>query len=232
MNYSICKNYALVFYGCINEFREEKHLSLLSASEVIHSIKYLRDEDKQRFIVTRILLKKLLSIYLKIDITDIQLSYGKNGKPFMSEYPDLDFNVSHTKDVFVIGLATGKKIGVDIECLDKTFNSKSLETYLFTPLERNQFNLIDNNLKKDFFIKYWTQKEAVLKALGSGLTKPMHELEIANLDKDWFIESKNIMDNYRVAIAVNGEIKGLHYISINESEFFNKQKYAISNKGN
>lgn len=226
---SFFNDYAFVFYGNINEFNNDDCLHSLSEKEVFRSKQILLDIDKQRFIITRSLLKRLISIFLKVDTKEIEIRNNKNGKPFLANYQDLQFNVSHTNNIFVIAFVNGKNIGVDIEDQNRILNISLLKDILFTPAELNIFNTIENNLKNDFIIHYWTTKESILKATGEGLSKPMNELEIANLDKNWFIESKNILDNYRVAIAIDRNVKGIKYIPLNESGLYNNLTNDFSN---
>lgn len=239
MSYCLCPDQALVFYGSIAEFNDLECLSVLSEKEITRAEKLSLEADKRRYIISRAILKGILSRFLNVDEKEIEFNYSKDGKPFLPGNHNLQFNSSHAGDAFVIGFAHNREIGVDVECLNRELNISNLQTYLFTPAEIKLFHTLDHNLRNETFVDSWTKKEAMLKATGAGLTQSMNTLDLAfiknghlDLDTgsgfpknkiDWFLESYTLMDNYRGAVAVKGNIRSVQYIRIHESEaLFNK----------
>lgn len=233
MNDFLSGDQALVFYGTVSEFQEVACLPFLSEEEITRAENYLLPFDKLRFIVSRAILKRLLSDFSGMNELEIQLEYGKNGKPSLRNNSDLQFNVSHSDQVFVIGFSLGKEIGIDVENLRRNVNVSALESFLFTPQEQELFQNMNPEKNQEVFIESWTKKEAVLKAGGDGLTKAMNLLDVAFLENkqfslntesefhadhtDWFLENFNLMDHYRGAVAVKGKLNDIQYIPINES---------------
>lgn len=233
MNDTLSGDQSLVFYGTISTFQNVDCLPFLSEEEITRAQQYLLPFDKSRYLISRVILKRLLSRFLNMDEQEIQFRYGKNGKPFLFGNSDLQFNISHSGDAFVMGFTLEKEIGIDVESLQRIPNISALESFLFTPAELKSFQRLNQNLQPEAFISSWTRKEALLKASGDGLTKAMNTLDLSSIkDKhfsietanefpenktDWFLESYSLMDNYRGAVAVKGGIDAIQYIPINES---------------
>ncbi len=236
VNYSLSGNEALVFYGDISRFSYENWLTILSEEEILRAETYHLPLDRRSYVIIRGVLKRLLSHFSGVGEKEIAFDCGKNGKLFLSSDPDLQFNLSHAGEAFVIGLTRGREIGIDMEHLDRSLNISKLEAYLFTTEELQQFHNMEHSYRQEAFINSWTRKEAILKATGDGLTQPMNTLDVA-FTKDghcllatddqfpmqktnWFLESCILMDNYRVSVAIKGQTDDLQYISANECGLF------------
>jgi 4'-phosphopantetheinyl transferase len=235
MNDSLSEDQVLVFYGNISEFDIDDCLRVLSEKEIARAEQFLVPLDKRRHLISRAILKLLLAHFSAIDVQKIAISSGKNGKPILSDQSDLQFNLSHSEEMFVIGFSRGTEIGIDIECLHRTPTISLLEPFLFTPTEQKLFRKVDESQRKAVFIQSWTRKEAFLKASGDGLTKAMNELNLAFINDEtfsldsiegmrgdqtnWFLESYTVMDHYCGAVAVKGSVKSVRYIPMNEFTF-------------
>jgi 4'-phosphopantetheinyl transferase len=230
MQLSLPEHQVSVFYGNISDFQVDNLLPVLSEKEIARSEKYLLLSDKHNYMVSRAILKRLLSRFSSVDESKIELDYNKNGKPFLPQNSDLQFNSSHSGNAFAIAFNIGNEMGIDIESLSRIPNIQVLETRLFTPAELKLFQTFQPDLQRRVFINSWTRKEAMLKAGGDGLTRPMNELEVSfitenyfhlgkeNEQTQWFLESTTLMGNYRVSVAVKGDIHHVKYFPVNESE--------------
>ena len=87
-------------------------------------------------------------------------SFTPSGKPYLQDYPDFHFNISHSGEFTALALSDSQ-VGVDIEKL-RDINLKIADRY-FTDDEKAYVK--DN--KSFFYI--WTRKEAYLKMTGEGL---------------------------------------------------------------
>lgn len=224
-----------VFYGNISDFQVDNLLPVLSEKEIARSEEYHLPSDKQNYIVSRAILKRLLSRFSSVDESKIELDYNRNGKPFLPGNSDLQFNSSHSGDAFAIAFTIGNETGIDIENLNRIPNIQALERMLFTSAELKLFQTLQPNLKQKIFINSWTRKEAVLKASGDGLTRAMNELEVAfitesyfHLEKEneqtpWFLESSILMDNYCVSVAVKGPVHNTKYVHLDESGLYSNK---------
>ena len=78
------------------------------------------------------------------------------------------FNVSHSQDLAVYALCLDAELGVDVERLRAIANVKSIAEEFFSPQE----NAVLARMKAttEAFFHCWTRKEALLKAVGAGLS--------------------------------------------------------------
>ncbi len=109
---------------------------------------------------------KMLSYGLKklYDITEYNIEKGEHGKPFIAEYPEIKFNISHCKGLVVCGFSDND-IGVDAELI-RDFSPRVMER-IFSA-EEKEFVMSSEDKNRDFF-RIWTLKEAYGKYLGTGL---------------------------------------------------------------
>jgi 4'-phosphopantetheinyl transferase len=224
-----------VFLGNIEAVNQDKLLAILSNKEIAKANSYCNQSDRQKFVVNRGILKKLLAAYVNQPENEILIDYSTKGKPFISEMQSLQFNISHSEDVLVIGFVQNMDIGIDIENINRDLNIEKLETFLFTPTELELFRSTNKTLKPEAFINCWTRKEAILKATGYGLTQPMNELEVSFLKmgafeirsentylgnkSSWFLDSFKLLDNYRGAVAVRGGVDSIEFIDLKNLEW-------------
>lgn len=177
------------------------------------------------------MLKKILAFYLQKGIEKIDLDYDTHGKPFLRMHPNLQFNCSHTSHTFAIGIMQKYKIGIDIEHKDRLVDMSKLKDLLFSADELEHFERTPGAYRQQAFINCWTKKEALLKAVGSGLTKamnafsvngPEHEAMKWNAihpglkDKEWFVKNFQLPGDTVGALATNGKVESINYINVNE----------------
>ena len=97
--------------------------------------------------------------------TDAPLDFGlaEAGKPYLPEVPHLKFNLSHSNDMALVGVAVDTEIGVDVEHIRPLPDYARMAERFFPPSEAA--DVVD---ERDFF-RRWTRIEAVVKALGVGI---------------------------------------------------------------
>ncbi|MBO7601844.1 MAG: 4'-phosphopantetheinyl transferase superfamily protein [Bacteroidaceae bacterium] len=97
--------------------------------------------------------------------------YGEHGKPSLLGYPHIQFNFSHCREA-VICILSNQPVGVDIESI-RPFK----QTLVDYTMNEEEVARIQQAERPDFeFIKLWTQKEAVLKLSGDGISKDMKQV--------------------------------------------------------
>ena len=109
---------------------------------------------------------KLLGYGLKklYGITEIELGYEEHGKPFLINYPDVHFNISHCKGLAVCGFS-GKNIGVDAELI-REFRPNVMKR-VFSSYEQEE--ILSSQKQNEDFFRIWTLKEALGKYFGTGI---------------------------------------------------------------
>ncbi|MDJ1184389.1 4'-phosphopantetheinyl transferase family protein [Roseofilum casamattae] len=144
--------------------------SLLSPDEVERAQRFHFPEHRDYFILARGILRRLLAGYLQIQPKVIQFAYSDRGKPSLaSPASDLNFNLSHSQGRAVYGFVWHQRIGVDLEVLRPMPNALSLAKRFFLPREYEAIASATPSEQSALFFRYWTYKEAYLKARGIGL---------------------------------------------------------------
>jgi 4'-phosphopantetheinyl transferase len=145
--------------------------SALAPQEVARSERFRFEADRRRFKAGRTLLRQLLAAYLGTDPASIPIEIDRFGKPFIDENP-IHFNISHSDEIFLLGFSRSP-VGVDVERIRPV--EQELAGY-FTAAERSA--LAASNDREALFFDYWTRKEAVLKALGTGFFRELDSFEV------------------------------------------------------
>lgn len=141
----------------------------------------LRQKIKQNadnMLIGEILTKITIKQTFGIDITKQKFAYTEYGKPYLSDYPNVHFNISHSGK-YVACAVSDKPAGIDIqEICEYNFD---VARRICNPKELKQ---IENSKEKaSEFTKLWTQKEAVLKMVGTGIVNG---------------DIKNCLDNHNI----------------------------------
>ncbi|MEM1309502.1 MAG: 4'-phosphopantetheinyl transferase superfamily protein [Cyanobacteria bacterium P01_H01_bin.153] len=154
-------------------------LAWLSKEERQRWSNYRRETDRDRFIYSRGGLRYLLASYLDQLPTSLQLAYGHHGKPYLTQEPlSLSFNVAHSGDWVVFGFSHKALIGVDVEVLQPRRRLSALIQRCLTVEEQAQLPAA-SEARLAQFLRYWTLKEAHLKAIGLGLSYPIKRVQVA-----------------------------------------------------
>ncbi|MGT2487204.1 4'-phosphopantetheinyl transferase family protein [Methylobacterium oryzae CBMB20] len=90
-----------------------------------------------------------------------------------------DFNLSHSGARALIGLARDAAIGVDVEAVRPIPDALRIAAAHFAADEVSTLARAHRNVIAHSFFGLWTRKEAVVKALGSGLSLPLDRFSVS-----------------------------------------------------
>lgn len=107
----------------------------------------------------------------------ITIALDARGKPHAQGEIGLDFNLSHSGADIVIAVARGQALGVDLERLDRRAVSTALIKRYFCMREHAVLAALPGETRQRAFLQLWTCKEAVLKAMGVGLSFGLDRME-------------------------------------------------------
>jgi len=102
---------------------------------------------------------------------------GTRGRPFAADANGLDFNVSHTEGVALIGMTVGVRIGVDVEHAARELNVEGIARKFMAPHEQRALST-SSRRAPPALLRLWTCKEAMSKATGDALSAPFRRLEV------------------------------------------------------
>lgn len=117
----------------------------------------------------RAALSTLLCAYAGLDCAPA-IERGAQGKPFAPDLPDLHFNLSHAGSDVLLAFGRGDPLGVDLERVDRRVAVDAIARRHFAPAEAAGLAALAPLRRRAAFLDLWTHKEAVLKALGEGLS--------------------------------------------------------------
>lgn len=95
---------------------------------------------------------------------------GEHGKPYAPSLAGLDFNLSHARNHVLLAFARNQPLGVDLERIDRRLALEDLARRFFAPEEADALDRLSDDERLPAFLRLWTCKEAVLKAIGAGLS--------------------------------------------------------------
>jgi 4'-phosphopantetheinyl transferase len=145
--------------------------ALLIESERERAARFKMERIRNQFIAARAQLRIILSRYVETSPCEVPIVYERNGKPILSSPADcgLHFNVSHSESLAVFAVTRSGRVGIDVERRRPIPNIEALVERFFTRRERDTFFALAERERLDAFLRAWTRKEAVLKAIGSGV---------------------------------------------------------------
>lgn len=155
----------------------------LSDDELERAGRFVRLEDRRRFLCGRLALRRVLGRWLDVAPAQLAFSYGELGRPGLaSPSIDLSFNLSHSGDVGLCAAGYGVQVGVDLEHQDRLTDYEPLIRSFFTPGEAATVDALPPSARRGRFLTLWTAKEALLKAWGRGLSGGTDAFELEVVD--------------------------------------------------
>lgn len=152
----------------------------LSRSEREKLESFARPALRRRYLYTRAALRQLLCARLDTQPSQLAIQQTQYGKPFLPD-TNVAFNVSHSGDLALVAIGGARwHVGIDIERIIPLSDLRLLARRVLTPHELSTLSS-DKTLaadKRRGFFRYWTCKEAYLKAIGTGLQTDMSHIEI------------------------------------------------------
>ena len=144
--------------------------NLLSDEEQAHLTGYRVREAAERYVVTRSLVRAVLSERLAISPRGIQVSRTDTGKPVVAQ--GVHFNVSHSGDLILMAVSDERAIGVDIERKREVQRVDAMLRRWLSAEEQAAFATLRRTgaSPSEAFLRLWSLKEARLKALGVGIS--------------------------------------------------------------
>lgn len=202
----------------------------LDRSEYARASNFHFQRHRLRYVAARGLLRMLLGRYLNVDPSAVLIQYGPFGKPALAQdegcIQHLSFNLAHSDGVALIAVTRNRDVGVDVERVRPLRNLERLAERVLSGRERAWLAALDDADRVHAFYRCWTRKEAFLKALGHGLTRPLDRFEVSMWSREparlvriewapeeigrWSIAQLEPVAGYGAALAVSGAGDNVH----------------------
>ena len=132
--------------------------------------------------VKEYLSKKYPGTENKEPVIELKYGYGKNGKPYLLEYPDFHFSLSHSGNVVALAVS-GQEIGLDVQ--EHVAIKKDLAKRFFTEAEKELLlREKDEESYNRLFFKLWSIKESYIKYTGRGMGQGLDTFQIDFLNQE------------------------------------------------
>lgn len=165
-----------MIYICedILRFDIEEALRRVSAERRAKALRYRFDIDCRESLAVYILLQHGLREEYGICATP-HFAYDDRGKPYIPQYPDIHFNLSHCHGGVACAISSAP-IGVDIEVIDRIDEDVARRV-----MNSQQLDIIASSPEPErTFCELWTTKESLLKRRGDGLCDDLPRLVLDN----------------------------------------------------
>lgn len=219
----------------ISDISEEKlnELCSLIDSEKKYKIeKLICKKDIIRTLIGDLLIRTKIFETLKLRTKYIRFNKNEYGKPYLEEYPDFNFNISHSGD-YVLCAIDDQPIGIDVEEI-KHIECKDVVNRFFTINESEYIYNQEFNLDLNRFYEIWTLKESYIKCCGQGLSIPLSSFSVEKDQNNTFKISCNneykqhilrifdIEPGYKAAVCSINKTITNNIITVNQNSLIHK----------
>ncbi|MCA6119167.1 4'-phosphopantetheinyl transferase superfamily protein [Bradyrhizobium sp. WSM 1738] len=150
----------------------EQAAQMLDAEETERLVRFRHLEDRMSYLAAHAGARMLLGRLIDVPAKTLRFEPSAHGKPALVAGPaDFDFSLSHARGAVAVAAAR-MSIGVDIEPLREVDDMASISEIALAEEERKVLWSAPAALRSRLFLRYWTLKEALLKAAGLGFTIP------------------------------------------------------------
>lgn len=154
----------------------------LGDEERMRSDKFHFEADRERYRHFHRTKRRLLASAIGRGVRgeSLQFGVGPQGKPWLVDYPELHFNLSHSREFGALAVSHLGPVGIDIECIDPAFPTLDVARNYFLDSEIAMLESAPQKSEQtERFFHLWTAKEAAMKLTGLGMTLEPRQIELA-----------------------------------------------------
>lgn len=191
---------------------------MMSPAEIERLERFRHEPSKRCHLAARYLVRTKLAELGSRRPGKWRFATEAEGRPVLDnptpEIADLDFNLAHSHRAVALAIGRRRRVGVDIEPVDREIDYDLVADRFFAPREREAIAALDEASRHRRFLKLWVLKEAWMKAdgrgLGAGLSRVVFSFDQAGGPKlidlpeadpaDWRVGLGEV-DDHLVALA-------------------------------
>lgn len=166
--------------------------------------------DRLRSVCGELLVRKYFAELPGMNNQAVRFATGQYGKPYVSNVPDVHFNVSHAGR-WVVAAFAGLPVGIDVEQLRLPIDP-SVPELVLSAAELAEYGRLTEEETGAYFFRIWTLKESFVKAVGAGFSIDPATITLA---ADGCLVNGSVMtarfreydlaEDYRTAVCVLGD---------------------------
>lgn len=197
----------------------------LSDDEKARADRFHFEKHRKRYTVGRGILRLLLASYLQVPAEAVQFAYTDHDKPYLPDFPTFQFNVTHSEQLALFGFTQTDRLGLDVEWVRVIDDFDSIARHQFAEDEAQTFLALPLSKKPRAFFNCWTRKEAFIKAIGEGLSRPLDTFTVSFLPHEpaqfhtiqgedvsqWELYHLDVAPNAVGAIAIDKPHQQVHH---------------------
>lgn len=155
----------------------QRYREFLNDEETAKVARYKFDHLRHDALITRALVRTVLSKYADVAPADWRFEKGEKDKPEIVNPPlPLRFNISHTTELIVCAVSLNYDLGADVEYIPRNTDVLGITDRFFSQAEIDELFSLPNEVEqRSRFFDYWTLKESYIKAWGGGLSIPLDQ---------------------------------------------------------
>jgi 4'-phosphopantetheinyl transferase len=179
---NVCELHMWLLPQAPSDIALQRAARVLNARESQRAAAFASATDRRRYVAAHAFMRGVLAHYTGMDERALCFTEGPSGKPaLVPTHADraVHFNLSHSGELALCGVAREQRLGVDVEVVRSLDDLQALLRSSFSTDERRQFDALEPALRHEAFFAAWTRKEAVIKALGTGLSTEPARIEVS-----------------------------------------------------
>ena len=216
----------------LDKLAKDEHL--LSQDEQKRADCFMKLDDQRRYRAAHTFVRRILGRYLNASPLSLVFGASATGKPFLrAPGPPhrVAFNLSHTAQYGILAVTRDREVGVDIEIERNVEDLADMARQVMSSSEFEHFQSKGVQFARQAFFGLWTRKEALLKAIGTGLSTDPRDINIGLGTREtainfggttWSVASLEVPLPLWAAVAVSGQlpvVRMLHSESFDQSKF-------------
>ena len=194
----------------------EKNELLLSADEKRYASRFTDIRSKNQFIISRAKLRELLAGYAGLEPQDLRFGMTREGKPFLQSAREFEFNLTHSGDLVLYGVARSRPVGVDVERVRTMERAVELAKRFMSAEEHERIASCAPDTRDRDFLSLWVRREGSGKAFGVGVWKVLENGQkagephvpnplFARITSDFRCDVIDYSGDYVAAVAALGD---------------------------
>jgi 4'-phosphopantetheinyl transferase len=195
----------------------QKYWQVLDSTEQQHASSIKNKHLHKRYVEIHAQLRIVLGDATDAAPEQLRIHKAEYGKPYLADFPDLAFNLSHTANKMVVAMAYNCALGVDIEQCKLRKTLAALVDKCFAQEEKSYWQQLPEAQQAQAFYQFWVRKEAFVKATGRGIAlglnqcaiNPKNHNEFLTIPQaygkanEWLIQDIDMGESIRGALVVS-----------------------------